>query len=173
MNSVRQIPTPLNSFASFTVAVVSLCLTGLVTFRQSKVPSTIDTKTRIFDFHGRSLIDITPVRFWQFPKTNRTIWEAVSTSELHAGLQRVEPDAWIPTHAHDTEEIIVVISGQGTLYDENGIGRQISSGNMVHFESGSKHTVHNSAMDEPLFLMWTFPRKFGRAKFKFQETYQR
>lgn len=173
MDETRQSLSPIGSIASFAVAVTSVCLTAVITLnRSSPPPKTVTKKISIFDINsGIGIMDIVPKRFG-FPKTNRTIWETVSTSELHAGLQRLEPDTWIPTHAHDTEEVIVIISGQGSLYDENGIKRALVTGYMVHIQGKISHTIYNTAKDKPLLLMWVFPRKFGYNKFEFQDTYQ-
>lgn len=173
MDEARQSLTPIGSIASFAVAVTSVCLTAVITLnRGNPPPEIVKDKVSIFDINsGVGIMDIAPKRFG-FPVTNRTIWETVSTSELHAGLQRLEPDAWIPRHSHDMEEILMIISGQGSLYGENGIERGLVPGYMVHIEKKWSHTIHNTAKDRPLLLMWVFPRKFGYNKFEFQSVYE-
>lgn len=173
MDETRHSLTPIGSIASFAVAVTSVCLTAVITLnRSTPSPEAIEQNISIFDVNsGVGLMDIIPKRFG-FPITNRTIWETVSTSEFHAGLQRLEPNTWIPTHAHETEEVIMIVSGQASLYDENGFERKLATGCMVHIKRKLSHAIHNTAQDKPLLLMWVFPRKFGYNKFEFQDTYQ-
>lgn len=169
MDSTRQSVIPIGPVISFTIAIVSLGLTSVITYHRATEPQKPQTKAHVFNIRS---IDVTPIRLTSNAKTNRTVWEVVSSREFHAGLQRVEPGAWIPPHSHDTEEIVVVISGDGLIYDENGMETPLVSGTMVHMDKKSRHAIRNINSVQPLLLMWSFPVRFGTNKFEFRENYK-
>lgn len=152
--------------------MLSLAMTSVITYHPSD-PVRPASNVRVFELQSNIGLDtVTPTVFDTDTKTNRSIWETVSTRELHAGLQTVQPEAWIPAHAHDTEELITVISGLAVLYDKNGVQTELRQGSMIHIEKKSHHAIRNIATDEPLVLMWAFPARFGFNKFQFRNEYK-
>lgn len=167
----RQSIIPIGPIVSFTIAIVGLGLTSVITYHRSEQVKP-QSKVRIFDIRNTAGLDALPlIRMTGDAKTNRTIWEVVSSREFHAGIQRVEPAAWIPSHSHETEEIIVVISGEGVVYDENGKGTPLAPGRMLHIEKNTQHAIRNINMVQPLLLIWSFPVQFGINKFRFRDKY--
>lgn len=167
----RQSLIPIGPIITFTIAIVSLGLTSVVTYHRSEQIKP-QSKVRIFDTRNTSGLNaLAPIRLIGDAKTNRTIWELVSSWEFQAGIQRVEPDAWIPSHSHETEEIIIVVSGEGLVYDENGKATHLTSGSMLHIEKNTQHAIRNINTVQPLLLVWAFPVRFGINKFQFQEKY--
>lgn len=171
MDAPRTSVIPFGPIISFTIAVVSLGVTSVITYHRTE-PQQPQSRIHVFDPHTKAgLGDIIPLTFNEDSKTNRTIWETVSTKELHAGIQRIEPEAWIPSHSHDTEELVTVISGFGIVIDENGLQTELRQGSMVHIEKRSQHAIRNIAIDKPLLIMWSFPTRFGYNKFQFRQRY--
>lgn len=185
--SARSSVIPIGPIASFAVAMITLGVTTVVKYRNSEYWGTtlqpsatsqievpLDTPKPIAFFNVYDVNTTNPqheLPLTSTAKTNRTLWQLVNSSQLHAGLQRVEPGAWIPSHSHETEELIVIISGHAQVYDENGFSTHVSQGSLIHFTRGSLHAIHNTETDQPLLLMWSFPNRFGYNKFQFQDEY--
>ena len=164
MDRIRECVLQHGPVASFFVALISLAWTS------SLYPSAPQNAATLTFYDPYTLQSSIPaIRFHQHPSTNRTIWETVDTTDLHAGLERVEPGAWMPPHAHDTEEIILFFKGIAMAYDGNGRKTKIYPGTMIHVKKGARHAFQNVG-EEPLWLLWSFP---GRAssKFHFQQHY--
>lgn len=127
----------------------------------------------IFNFDSpESLSFANKLDFSSHASTNRTIWETVNSEQLHAGLERVEPGAEIPPHAHETEELFMVFSGEGAVYDAKGHVQMLYVGSMVHIKKHSTHSFKNLG-NRPLLLMWILPKKPAQKDgFQFQQTYQ-
>lgn len=183
-STTRHSLLPTGPIISLTVAMLSLGLTSLVNYKQttnhilnnrnpfSSSSTSENSNVQIFDFNLPSALSTIPsLKMTENARTNRTLWETISSADFHAGLQKVEPDAWIPSHNHETEEIMIIISGQGKVYDDVGIPFVVTPGSMIHFNRERFHTIHNIKSDQPLLLMWCFPTRYGINKFQFQQDY--
>lgn len=159
--------TPL---VSILITTLSLSIPFLAALWSSSAPSS-PPSILSFNIHTPSL-SLTPKVLDSDPRTNRTVWEAVSTAELHAGLERLEVGAWIPPHSHPTEEIFTIVAGVAHVYDEDGQYHRSGPGSLVHVRKQARHAIRNAG-DEPLLLMWIFPASGDAKKFQFQQRYGR
>lgn len=129
------------------------------------------------------------LRLTAHTKTNRTLWQVINSSQFHAGVQRVEPLAWIPSQSYDTEALLIVVSavpvgdtsnttsssstsGVGAVvYNEHGFSTRVEQGAMIHVRKNSLHAIQNPDRDHALLLVWTFPTRFGVSKAQFRDNY--
>lgn len=165
-------PIHQNTLLSILIAALTLTLTALTALRKQHIyPNT--SPIRVFDLHtGQGLHHLIPQIFNEDAATNRTLWTTVDTAQLHAGLERLEPHAWIPPHTHNTEEVVVVCKGVALVYDESGFGQRMDAGAMVHIEPYVGHAFRNLG-NEPLLIMWLFPALLAADKFEFRQRYSR
>lgn len=169
MLSLQQLSSKYTTSISTVVAIISLAVT-LIPFRKSP-QSVQQTSVRVFNIASNQGLDhATFLPLDKDPHTNRTIWQTVATSHVQAGLERLEPGAWIPPHSHHTEEILLVYSGIGEAYDENGHVMPLSPGSMVHIRRGGRHAFRNTGI-HPMWLMWSFPRSSNKRTFEFHQKY--
>lgn len=163
--------SPYGTIISFAIAVVSLVLTSM-SFQKNIKPVS-QGQLAVFNIATNTgLSAITSRTFDEQLHTNRTLWETVKSKQFHAGLERIESGAWIPPHAHDTEEIVFVYGGQGLLYDQTGVRREVTVGSMIHIGKGVRHAFRNSGT-EPMWLMWSFPSSAQGTRFQFEPNYVR
>lgn len=163
-------PIHQNTLLSLLIAALTLTLTALTTLRFKHIPPNA-SPIRVFNIHtGQGLHRLTPQIFNEDAATNRTLWTTVETAQLHAGLERLEPHAWIPPHTHNTEEVVVVCKGVALVYDESGFAQRMDTGAMVHIEAYARHAFRNSG-NEPLLIMWLFPALLAVDKFEFRQRY--
>ncbi len=75
---------------------------------------------------------------------------------LVVGVARIEPDAVLSRHRHESEETYYVISGRGHIEVED-IWREIGPGTSVYVPPNAIHAVRAIGA-EPLVFLFTFPR---------------
>lgn len=172
MERVKLAVLPFGPLISIVVALVSLSATTLLTHRwNNSAPPAPPRTVHVFEHTTVTAIHgVQPLILDGDASTNRTLWTTVSTEQLHAGLERVEPGAGIPAHAHDSEEIVVVYGGRGVVVDHIGRKDELGIGSMMHFQRKAIHSIRNIG-DEPLLLMWIFPVTGDKRKFSFGQTY--
>lgn len=107
---------------------------------------------RVFDFHSLSA----GMELRHDARYNRTVWELFTTDQLHAGAQVVQPGAWIPRRVYRDDMALVVLRGEGTLYDGAGLTKSLASGTVVHVPRGAEHAVRNDGTHDRLELVWVF-----------------
>ena len=79
--------------------------------------------------------------------------ERVTITEVH-----LSPGATQPRHVHTaSEQIWYVLEGSGTLLLADGEERAFASGDVVRFEDGDVHGLHNSGEGEFVYLSVTAP----------------
>lgn len=209
--AARHSALPFGPIASFTIAMVTLSVTSFlkaVNIINKSDPMTINnilyhqhqhhdntllssssssspqlSNVNVYNVHD---VDLThphaALRLSAHTKTNRTLWQVVNSSQFHAGIQRVEPLAWIPSQSYDTEALLIVVSsvdsngaktsGSGAVvYDEHGFSVCVEQGAMIHVKKNSLHAVQNPDPEHALLLVWTFPTRFGVTKTQFRDNY--
>lgn len=162
---------PHGTVISFLVAALSLGITVYTTWRNRTPVEPVSPVSLFNVVSGEGLSTIAAMVLDKDARTNRTVWETVDTSELHAGLERIEVAAWIPPHSHSTEEIVVVCAGSGLVYDFHGHSKPMEVGAMVHIAANSRHAFRNIG-EEPLLIAWLFPSMFASNKFEFRQRYK-
>lgn len=169
MDDTRNFP-PRGTLTSFVVAAVTVAVSVYSTWRNSPPVEPI-SPVALFNVVSMAGLSQIPAKiFDEDAQTNRTIWETVNTNSFHGGLERIEAGAWVPPHSHTTEEIIVVYSGSGLVFDENGHSKPLEVGAIVHIAAHSRHAFQNTG-DEPLFIAWLFPVNLASSKFEFRQLY--
>lgn len=70
----------------------------------------------------------------------------------------VSPGAMQPLHSHETsEQVWVVLSGQGTLLLHGDSGAPFSSGDVVRFAEGDVHGFENTSTQPFVYISITSP----------------
>lgn len=69
-------------------------------------------------------------------------------TDLTVTWVEVEPGAAQDRHAHDPEQVYVVLAGEGTIH-VGGDERAVEAGDLVHVPSDTLHGLENTG-DEPL-----------------------
>ena len=83
--------------------------------------------------------------------------ETVGASKMRAGLTVFEPGKRCAPHNHpDSEEINIVIRGEGIAYDKTaGTETRFKENDWMFIRQGNVH-VHYNDGDEPLWLIWCY-----------------
>ena len=77
----------------------------------------------------------------------------VTITEVH-----LEPRASQPRHTHTaSEQIWYALKGEGMLLLANDTERGFSAGDVVRFEDGDVHGLHNTGQEEFVYLSVTAP----------------
>lgn len=163
------VPPQVDHVVSMAIGLSALVLAAVTTMRLGIVDDV--PRVRVFDVaRGEGLHGVRVNHMLSDPNSARTVWETIDGSKnaLHAGLERVEVGAHIPSHSHNTEEIVLVYGGQGAVYDDRGREQEMTTGTMVHIAARSKHAIRNTGQD-PLWLLWCFPS--SSKPFQFQQDY--
>ena len=78
--------------------------------------------------------------------------EVTGAETFSAGVVVLEPGKGHERHTHpDSEEILYVLSGEGTQTVADG-ERRVSAGDMIHIPAGVEHSTINSSWEPLRFL---------------------
>ncbi len=77
------------------------------------------------------------------------------TQSVTMGRMTFQPKSEIPPHTHPVEDAMIILSGKGILYTEEG-KVPIEAGCHIWAEANTRHGIKNTG-DEVLTLVYTWP----------------
>ena len=72
----------------------------------------------------------------------------------------IEPQGHTPFHRHPFEHLNYVISGQGTIVDQNHEEHRVKTGDFALVLSDEKHQYRNASDNEPLILICAVEKEY-------------
>ena len=72
----------------------------------------------------------------------------------------LEPYGHTPYHQHASEHINYIISGCGSLVDENGSENELKTGDFVLVLPFEKHQYRNKSANEPFIMICAVPKEY-------------
>ena len=72
----------------------------------------------------------------------------------------IDPKGHTPYHTHDFEHLNYVISGRGSLVDNQGVKHQIKTGEFALILPNEKHQFQNTSETDPFVIICAVPNEY-------------
>ena len=96
--------------------------------------------------------DLHPGLRWQFSVNAGT----TRSKGLSCGYLQVDPDAELPLHFHEEQEIYMITRGHAELLTDAANSRAVTAGDTIYIPENSWHGIKNTSHSLVEFI-WIFP----------------
>ncbi len=106
---------------------------------------------KIGDLPKQAMGTATPITGWTGGAVNRTRQEVIADGQsenFRCNVVNFSVGATTGWHVHDSDQILVVTAGKGTVASETE-QREITVGDVVHIKAGERHW-HGAKADSPM-----------------------
>jgi mannose-6-phosphate isomerase-like protein (cupin superfamily) len=98
--------------------------------------------------------DITPVDRGAGAKTYPLIGSGAGAELLSVGVSAFEPGVAVPMHAHNVEEVVVVLEGAGECIVD-GVSHPVKASDTTFIPSGRDHCFRNTG-SSTMRILWIY-----------------